>query len=208
MEAGTLFLSHKSRNAHTALPGCPQVTLARAFVSLNPLNLTQSCQLQVVNSPAENFYKNPKRSLERLGRNRFDVVSITPPYEEIVYSDLLTLVAESEDLIGDGSFVVGKIPPNPLEKRKKALDRAAAQMVSIIVPLYTPLKKLVCIILVNIFECVGPCPAVEYPVELGNLPPNIGRMTGMKNRKYGRTMLAVYCVRPVCHPNPSLNRFL
>ena len=39
---------------------------------------------------------------------------------------------------------------------------------------------------------------IEYPVELGSLPFNIGegRMLGMRNRRYGRTVLAIYAVRP------------
>lgn len=39
---------------------------------------------------------------------------------------------------------------------------------------------------------------IEYPVELGSLPFNIGegRMLGLRNRRYGRTVLAVYAVRP------------
>lgn len=39
---------------------------------------------------------------------------------------------------------------------------------------------------------------IEYPVELGSLPFNIGegRMLGLRNRRYGRTVLAIYAVRP------------
>lgn len=39
---------------------------------------------------------------------------------------------------------------------------------------------------------------IEYPVELGSLPFNIGegRMLGMRNRRYGRTVLAIYALRP------------
>ena len=39
---------------------------------------------------------------------------------------------------------------------------------------------------------------IEYPVELGSLPFNIGegRLLGMRNRRYGRTVLAIYAVRP------------
>ena len=56
------------------------------------------------------------------------------------------------------------------------------------------------------FKFLIPC-AVEYPVELGNLPATIGRMVGMKNRKYGRTMLAVYCVRPGMDLEPRPDEF-
>jgi len=44
----------------------------------------------------------------------------------------------------------------------------------------------------------GSVVVVEYPVELGSLPATIGpRLVGMRNRKYGRTMMAVYCINPV-----------
>ena len=47
----------------------------------------------------------------------------------------------------------------------------------------------------------GSVVVVEYPVELGSLPPVIGsRLVGMRNRKYGRTMMAIYCVNPVSLP--------
>ena len=39
---------------------------------------------------------------------------------------------------------------------------------------------------------------VEYPVELGCFPPTLaeGRLVGLRNRKYGRTVLAIYVCRP------------
>ena len=43
---------------------------------------------------------------------------------------------------------------------------------------------------------------VEYPVELGNLPHvvpqenGVGAMVGVRNRKYGRTLIAIYVVNP------------
>lgn len=39
---------------------------------------------------------------------------------------------------------------------------------------------------------------VEYPVELGIFPPVLGGgcLVGLRNRKYGRTVLAIYVVRP------------
>jgi len=98
----------------------------------------------VVCSKAESMYDSPQGVLDRMQKRCFDLVTITPPYEEIDYSDLLNRVATSESLLGDGSVVV-----------------------------------------------------VEYPVELGSLPPMIGsRLVGMRNRKYGRTMMAIYCVNP------------
>lgn len=51
--------------------------------ALGPQTLTSVTRGQVVTSRAETFYTNPTRALNRIGRNRFDVVSITPPYEEV-----------------------------------------------------------------------------------------------------------------------------
>lgn len=77
----------------------------------------------------------------------FSLITITPPYEEVDYSELLTAVAKS-DAVGEGTFVV-----------------------------------------------------VEYPVELGTLPPSIGhRLVGIRNRRYGRTIIAIYG----CQPSTSI----
>lgn len=38
---------------------------------------------------------------------------------------------------------------------------------------------------------------VEYPVELKSLPPTIDhRLIGIRNRRYGRTVVAVYACQP------------
>jgi 16S rRNA (guanine966-N2)-methyltransferase len=74
----------------------------------------------------------------------YDVITITPPYEEVVYGDLIRAVAESE-LTAEDSIVV-----------------------------------------------------LEYPVELGCLPHVIadGALIGLRNRRYGRTVMGVYMYRP------------
>ena len=74
----------------------------------------------------------------------FDLVTVTPPYEEVVYGDLLQQLATS-DCLGEDSIVV-----------------------------------------------------IEYPIELDTLPFNVGngRMLGARNRKYGRTIVAIYVVNP------------
>lgn len=79
------------------------------------------------------------------GRSGFDVVSLTPPYEEISYSQLLDTIAISP-LVNEDAVIV-----------------------------------------------------VEYPIELGTLPPVLGdnrQLVGLRNRKYGRTVLAFYAYRP------------
>lgn len=98
----------------------------------------------VVTSKAEKAYDDPGPLLARVKRSGFDLVTITPPYEEVDYGILLNKVVSSKELLRDGAVVV-----------------------------------------------------VEYPVELGSLPPVLGtNLIGMRNRKYGRTILAVYCLNP------------
>jgi 16S rRNA G966 N2-methylase RsmD len=77
----------------------------------------------------------------------FQIVTLCPPYEEIIYADLLDAVANSP-VVGDD-----------------------------------------CIIL------------VEYPVELNTLPHVIdgkdgGKLIGIRNRRYGRTVIAMYIANP------------
>lgn len=38
----------------------------------------------------------------------------------------------------------------------------------------------------------------RYPIELGAFPPTLadGRLVGLRNRRYGRTVLALYVCRP------------
>jgi len=77
----------------------------------------------------------------------YQLVTLCPPYEEVVYGDLLEGVANS-NLVTDDTIVL-----------------------------------------------------VEYPVELGCLPHVVSRfdggaMIGVRNRRYGRTVIAMYIVNP------------
>lgn len=77
----------------------------------------------------------------------FDLVTICPPYEEVVYGDLLEAVANS-DCVKEDTIVL-----------------------------------------------------LEYPIELGCLPhvlerENGGKLVGLRNRRYGRTVIAMYIVSP------------
>jgi len=74
----------------------------------------------------------------------FDLLTVTPPYEEVVYAELVDLVANSP-AVDEDTLVV-----------------------------------------------------FEYPVELGCFPPTLadGRLVGLRNRKYGRTVLGLYVYRP------------
>jgi 16S rRNA G966 N2-methylase RsmD len=82
---------------------------------------------------------------------KFNVITICPPYEEVVYADLMDAVAGSP-VVTDDTIVL-----------------------------------------------------LEYPVELwGDLPPvYVGEkvtMVGIRNRKYGRTVIAMY----VCNPTGKI----
>ena len=74
----------------------------------------------------------------------FTLVTMTPPYEEVVYAELLDALASSP-AVGEDTLAL-----------------------------------------------------IEYPVELGVLPPVLadGRLVGLRNRRYGRTVLALYVNRP------------
>ena len=80
----------------------------------------------------------------------FDIITLCPPYEEIVYADLLSAVANSPTVRDDTIILV------------------------------------------------------EYPVELGSLPHVLnrdvegdeGKLIGVRNRKYGRTVIALYIANP------------
>lgn len=73
----------------------------------------------------------------------YDLLTLTPPYEEIIYKDLLDAVCQSP-LLHEDSMVL-----------------------------------------------------IEYPVELGCLPFDINnQLYGLRNRKYGRTVIATYINLP------------
>lgn len=101
---------------------------------------------QIINADAFQVLQQPKTVGIEEG-TKYQIVTLCPPYEEIVYGDLLEAIATS-DLITDDTIVL-----------------------------------------------------VEYPVELGCLPhviPGVdgGAMVGIRNRKYGRTVIAMYINNP------------
>ena len=108
-------------------------------------------QAQIVNADALTAFREPA-SVGIHADSTFQIVTLCPPYEEVVYGDLLDAVASS-DLIADDTVVL-----------------------------------------------------VEYPVELGCLPHVIpgkdgSAMVGVRNRRYGRTVIAMY----VNNPTGTLN---
>jgi 16S rRNA (guanine966-N2)-methyltransferase len=74
----------------------------------------------------------------------YDVITVTPPYEEVIYGQLIEALSTTP-LVREDTIVV-----------------------------------------------------IEYPVELGCLPHVIGngRFVGLRNRRYGRTVLGIYICRP------------
>lgn len=98
-------------------------------------------QAEAVTARAEELLRDPKR----FGLNHpFQLVSLTPPYEEVVYKELIDALCTSP-LVEENTIVV-----------------------------------------------------LEYPVELGSLPYILGgdKLFGIRNRKYGRTVLGIYVYRP------------
>ncbi len=85
----------------------------------------------------------------------YDIITLTPPYEEVTYGDLVQAVAK------------------------------------------TPLAKEADTII-----------ALEYPVELGCFPHVMadGSLIGLRNRRYGRTVLALYICRPSGRLESAISR--
>lgn len=101
---------------------------------------------QIVNSDVLQLLRNPTGVGIPEGET-FGIITICPPYEEVVYADLLDAVCNSP-VVTEDTIVL-----------------------------------------------------LEYPVELlGELPPVYGgdknTMVGIRNRKYGRTIIAMYIINP------------
>jgi 16S rRNA (guanine(966)-N(2))-methyltransferase RsmD len=98
-------------------------------------------QAAAVCARAEEVLTNPAR----FGLDQpFTVVSITPPYEEVIYNELIQAVTNSPLVVEDTIVII------------------------------------------------------EYPVEMGTMPYILGgdKLYGIRNRKYGRTVLGLYVYRP------------
>lgn len=110
-------------------------------ILLNAKNLGFAGQVRAVGASVYDFLKNPSTYCR--DNADFSLITITPPYEEIVYKELLDAVCDSPALINDAIVVV------------------------------------------------------EYPVEIGSLPFIINeKLYGLRNRKYGRTVIATYVYKP------------
>eukprot|EP01038_Epipyxis_sp_PR26KG_P006232 gene6232-8587_t len=109
------------------------------------LNNAQSCgfknQVSAVCASVEDVLNDPLRFNLK---EPYQLISITPPYQEVVYNDLINAVCNSP-LVTEGTIVI-----------------------------------------------------IEYPEEMGSLPYILGdnKLFGVRNRKYGRTVIAIYVYRP------------
>eukprot|EP00419_Tripos_fusus_P005366 CAMPEP_0172684310 /NCGR_PEP_ID=MMETSP1074-20121228/19471_1 /TAXON_ID=2916 /ORGANISM="Ceratium fusus, Strain PA161109" /LENGTH=313 /DNA_ID=CAMNT_0013503301 /DNA_START=106 /DNA_END=1047 /DNA_ORIENTATION=+ len=121
------------------------------FVDFSPActsTITSNCnelgfanQTRVIKARAENLLASP----QKLGVMRpFQLVTLTPPYEEVDYKELVATLAASPVLAPDSVVVI------------------------------------------------------EYPLELGVLPQELagGQLMGLRNKRYGRTLLGLYACRP------------
>ncbi|GFE53965.1 RNA methyltransferase, putative [Babesia ovis] len=88
--------------------------------------------------------------------DKFDLLFACPPYEEVVYKDLMKVCHRH--------FI------------------------------FTACQQLANTTILNTNGVV----VVEYPREIDYLPWNIedGKLLGYRNRKYGRTVVAIYCYKP------------
>lgn len=115
-------------------------------VEENLLNCGLEERGQAVCGRVEDFLED---GVKYNNNRHYDLITLTPPYEEVDYGELITAVAKS-DCVGEGTFMV-----------------------------------------------------VEYPVELRTMPPVVGqRLIGIRNRRYGRTVLALYA----CQPDIDIDR--
>jgi 16S rRNA (guanine(966)-N(2))-methyltransferase RsmD len=143
--SGSVGLESLSRGA----THCTFVDLATDCCAAIERNV-QWCQFDgkatVLQNDALSVLREPYKAGIPIGSS-FQLITMCPPYEEVVYADLLEGVANSP-IVAEDTIVM-----------------------------------------------------VEYPVELGILPHVVGRddggaMIGIRNRRYGRTVIAMYIVNP------------
>ena len=138
--SGSVGIEALSRGAcHTTFvdlaPECTQTAMR------NAVNCGFDGQASFVCARAEDVLTDPLR----FGLNEpYGLISITPPYEEVIYKILIDAVCNSPLVVQDTLVVI------------------------------------------------------EYPVEMGTLPFILGddKLYGIRNRKYGRTVLGLYVYRP------------
>ena len=137
--SGSVGLEALSRGANTC-----------TFIDMSPVCTKQSLDnanylgfpnVKAVTAKAQDVLLNPLKH----GINQtFDLITLTPPYEEVIYQELIHALCNSPVVTADTIIVI------------------------------------------------------EYPVEMGTLPYILGddKLYGIRNRKYGRTVLGLYVYRP------------
>lgn len=153
--SGSVGLESLSRGA----THCTFVDLAPECCSTIRSNLDLcgvTDKAEVVNADALEMLRDPIAAMQKSGLPvddehslmlPYQIVTLCPPYEEIVYADLIDAVCNSK-LVTDDTVVL-----------------------------------------------------IEYPIELGCLPhvydlESGGKMIGLRNRRYGRTVVALYIINP------------
>jgi 16S rRNA (guanine966-N2)-methyltransferase len=134
-------------SVHRNLEGCGFDEAVARGESQDSSGFTKR-QNQVVCADALQALNNPDNvGISTAQNHKFQVVTLCPPYEEVVYGDLVHAVANSP-LVEEDTIIV-----------------------------------------------------LEYPIELGCLPhvykrDDGGALIGIRNRRYGRTVIAMYIVNP------------
>lgn len=109
------------------------------------LGNAQSCgfsgKVEGVEARAESFLLSPD---SYVSPKPYDLISLTPPYEEVSYDQLIDSLCSS-NLMNENTILL-----------------------------------------------------IEYPVEMGSMPYILGqdKFFGLRNRRYGRTIVAMYVYRP------------
>lgn len=115
--------------------------------------------------------------------NPYQIVTLCPPYEEVIYADLLDAVANSP-LVTDDTIVLVEYPvelqtlPHVVPRRPRSQQQQQAQAPSTMTTTTT-------------------MSATTTTIVEDNSP---GALIGIRNRKYGRTVIALY----VCNPTGTL----
>ena len=187
--------------------------------------------VHVVEAKVDAFLATP----ERFGVTQpFDLVAITPPYEEVVYAELMEQVSTpphrppwERDGVSPRRPTAPLPPPLPAPSRSEMIELidgqhrrwGGAETGRVAAPSQFPRPRPVPFgppHLTTVAQQLGPprmlraqCASsavlgedslvvVEYPIELGCFPPTLadGRLIGLRNRKYGRTVIAIYVNRP------------
>jgi hypothetical protein len=150
----------------------------------------QTCKFSSTENPvfcADAFDVLSNPSCIPNGLSQVDVLTATPPYEEISYQVLSTfhLLISSIEIMFSVTFC-RSCSTSYQDLLYVTNTLTGGQCLSNIKFLYVQVLR------------TGGIAVVEYPVELGTLPfaPCGGALLGLRNRRYGRTVIAMYAKSP------------